>query len=73
MNDPLVAMKHIQKLDWALASGSGIGSLIAYAIGHSSLGFWLALAAGISAVMAYLEPARKLVQYIQKRHMRSAR
>lgn len=73
MNDPLVAIKHVKKLDWALAVGSGIGAAIAYTVGHYSLSFWLMLAAGISALMAYIEPARRLAQYIQKRHMRSAR
>ena len=73
MKDPMVAARHVKKIDWALAIGCALSAGIAFALGHSSLALWLGAGSAVSAVAAYLEPARRLAQHIQRKHMRSAR
>jgi len=73
VKDPMVAARHVKKIDWALAIGCGLGAGFAFAIENTSLALWLGAGSAVSALAAYLEPARRIAQHIQRKHMRSAR
>lgn len=59
-------------LDWALAAASLIASGAYLAADKPTMAAWFLAGSLISAAVAYWAPARRLAEYIETRHMRSA-
>lgn len=59
-----------RRIDWILSAVMGVASMYFLYEGEPIQSLWLALGCFISALLAYLQPAKRFALWMQNKHMR---